>query len=193
MQRIEKDLPILSHTTAQAWNAWLVEQYAVSNGVWLRLYRKNSDTKTISYAEALDEALCFGWIDGQKNKYDEESWLQYFTPRRPKSMWSKGNTVHVERLIKENRMQPAGLREVEAAKVDGRWDAAYDSPKDMTVPVDFLQELQKDQRAYAFFKTLNKANTYAIAWRLRTAKKPETLEKRTKMILAMLARGEKFH
>lgn len=193
MQEIEKDLPILSFTTARVWNAWLVEQHAVSDGVWLRLYRKNSDTKTISYSEALDEAVCFGWIDGQKKKYDEDSWLQRFTPHRSKSIGSKRNTAHVARLIKERRMQPAGLREVETAQMDGRWDVAYDSSKDMTVPNDFLQELQKDQLAYAFFKTLNRANIYAIAWRLQTAKKHKTREKRMKIILAMLARGEKFH
>jgi uncharacterized protein YdeI (YjbR/CyaY-like superfamily) len=134
-----------------------------------------------------------GWIDGQKKAHDDYSWLQKFTPRRPKSGWSKMNTRHAERLIESEKMAPAGLKEVEAAKRDGRWKAAYDSFGNATVPIDFLKELAKDNKAKAFFETLNKTNLYSIAYRLQTAKKPETREKRMKAIIEMLARGEKFH
>lgn len=188
-----KDTPVKSFATAKEWSEWLAKHHDTSGGVWLQIFKKGSGKETVTYDEALDEALCFGWIDGQKRGYDETSWLQKFTPRRPKSLWSKRNREHVARLIEEKRMKPAGLKQVEAAKKDGRWDQAYDSPKKMEVPADFLKELKKDKRAYEFFKTLNKANTYAIAWRLQTAKKPETREKRMKAILAMLARGDKLH
>ena len=167
--------------------------HAKSPGVWLRMFRKNSGEKTISHDEALDEALCYGWIDGQADKYDEKSWIQKFTPRRSKSVWSKRNRERVEMLIKEKRMKPAGFHQVAAAKKDGRWDQAYDSPKNMAIPRDFLQELKKDKKAYAFLLTLNKANTYAIAWRLQTAKKPETRERRTKVLLEMLRLGKRLH
>ncbi len=192
MQREEKQ-PIVSFATAREWHAWLKTHHAQSNGIELRLFKKGSGERSVSYDEALDEALCFGWIDGQKQSYDEQSWIQKFTPRRPKSVWSKRNREHVARLAKEKRMMPAGLREVEAAKKDGRWDSAYDSQKNMEIPSEFLRELEKDKSAYAFFKTLNKANLYAIAWRLQTAKKPETREKRMKAMLSMLAEGKKFH
>lgn len=159
----------------------------------MRLFKKDSGVATVTYAEALDEALCHGWIDGQLDKYDDKSWLRKFTPRRPKSFWSKRNIEHVNRLIDAGKMKPAGLKEVEAAKADGRWGRAYDSPSAMQVPDDFLTELSKHKKAQAFFKTLNKANTYAIAWRLQTAKRPETRAKRMQAILAMLKRGEKLH
>jgi uncharacterized protein YdeI (YjbR/CyaY-like superfamily) len=179
--------------TPNAWRAWLAKNHAKSGGIWLRIFKKGSGKETVSYAEALDEALCFGWIDGQKDKYDESSWLQKFTPRRPKSVWSKKNRERVARLIEEQRMTQAGLAEVNAAKEDGRWDKAYDAASTMTVPADFLKELKKDKRAYEFFKTLNKANAYAIAWRLQTAKKPETRAKRMRVILKMMRDGEKLH
>ena len=148
---------------------------------------------SVSYAEALDSALCYGWIDAQKDKFDAESWLQRFCPRRPKSQWSKRNIVHVERLRKAKRMKVAGLAEVAAAKADGRWAAAYDPPSQHEVPADFLAALAKDKKALAFLAGLNRANTYAIAYRLQTAKKPETRVKRFDQILGMLKRGEKFH
>jgi uncharacterized protein YdeI (YjbR/CyaY-like superfamily) len=185
--------PTKSFKTAKEWREWLAKNHAKSGGVWLRIYKKGSGTRTVSYAEALDEALCFGWIDGQKAKYDESSWLQKFTPRRPKSIWSKKNREHVARLIKEKRMTAAGQKEVDAAKSDGRRDSAYDGASTMTVPEDFLKELKKDKRAYAFFKTLNRANTYAIGWRLQTAKKPETRERRKAQMLAMMREGRKLH
>jgi uncharacterized protein YdeI (YjbR/CyaY-like superfamily) len=177
----------------QSWSTWLEKNQAKSDGVWLRIYKKDSGKKTVTYAEALDEALCYGWIDGQKKAYDAESFLQKFTPRRPKSMWSKRNREHVMRLIKEKRMTNAGRAEIAAAKKDGRWVQAYDAPSTMTIPEDFLKVLKKDKKAYEFFKTLNKANTYGIAWRLQTATKPETRAKRMESLLAMMKEGKKLH
>jgi len=187
------DLPIISFKSPKDWASWLAKNHAKSNGIWLRLFKKDSGVATVTYAEALGEALCYGWIDDQLEKYDEKSWLRKFTPRRPKSVWSKRNIEHVNRLTDAGKMKPSGLKEVEAAKADGRWEKAYDSPSAMQVPDDFLKELAKDKKAQAFFETLNKANTYAIAWRLQTAKKSETRAKRMKAILEMLKRGEKFH
>ena len=186
-------LPIISFKSPKEWASWLAKNHAKSSGIWLRLFKKDSGVATVTYAEALDEALCYGWIDGQLDKYDEKSWLRKFSPRRPQSIWSKRNIEHVNRLTECGKMKPAGLKEVEAAKADGRWGRAYDSPSAMQVPDDFLKELAKDKKAKAFFETLNKANTYAIAWRLQTAKKPETRAKRMQAILEMLKRGEKLH
>jgi uncharacterized protein YdeI (YjbR/CyaY-like superfamily) len=188
-----KNAPIHTFSTGKAWRAWLAKNHHKPDRICLRFYKKASGKKSITHDEALDEALCFGWIDGRADKYDNESWVQKFTPRRPRSVWSKRNREHVARLIEEKRMTPAGLKEVEAAKKDGRWSAAYDSPKNMEVPGDFIRELKKDKKGYEFFKTLDKANTYAIAWRLQTAKKPETREKRMKALLEMLAQGKKLH
>jgi uncharacterized protein YdeI (YjbR/CyaY-like superfamily) len=147
----------------------------------------------VTYVEALDEALCFGWIDGQVKSFDELSWLQKFTPRRLKSQWSQRNTLHVERLIKAGAMSAAGLKAVEAAKADGRWQAAYSSPRNAIPPEDFLKELARNKKAKAFFESLNKANVYAIVYRLQTARKPETRKKRMQLILAMMRQGKKFH
>lgn len=163
------------------------------DGIWLRIYKKGVKVTSVSYEEALDQALCFGWIDGQKNPYDKNSWLQKFTPRRHRSGWSKKNTEHVARLIKSGAMAPAGLKAVEAAKADGRWKAAYASPKNAAPPEDFLKELVKNKKAKAFFESLNKANVYSIVYRLQTAKKPATREKRMTAILAMMEQGKAFH
>lgn len=187
------DYPIIPLDSQEKWEQWLADNYASSDGVWLQLFKKGSGKKTITRAEALDEALCYGWIDGQSKSYNSESWLQKFTPRRARSVWSKVNIQNVGRLIEAGKMKPAGLQQIEAAKLDGRWERAYDSPSASTVPDDFLQELDKDRKAKAFFETLNKTNTYAITYRLQTAKKPETREKRMKAILEMLAKGEKFY
>jgi len=187
------EFKMLSFETPQQWNDWLDKNHDTVNGIQMRLYKKDSGIKSINYAEALDEALCYGWIDGQKNSYDEKSWLQKFTPRRAKSGWSKRNTEHVERLIKERKMTPSGLKEIEAAKKDGRWEKAYDSQKNMQIPEDFLKELNKNKKAKTFFESLNKSNLYAIAYRLATAKKPETRQKRMEAILQMMIEGKKFH
>lgn len=192
-KRASARVEIAAFRSGREFRTWLVRHRAGSPGLWVRIYKKGSGVPTVTYAEALDEALCFGWIDAQKQPYDEHSWLQRFTPRRPKSGWSKRNTEHAERLIRSGEMTPAGLREVEAAKADDRWRAAYDSPARAAVPEDFLRLLAKNRRAHALFAGLNKANLYAIAYRLQTAKKPETRETRMRAIIEMLARGEKFH
>ena len=187
------DLPVIPFTTQEAWELWLDQNHSVSKGIWLQFFKKGTGITSVYYDEALDVALCYGWIDGQLKKYDEQSYIQRFTPRRPKSIWSKRNIDHIARLTNEGRMKPAGLKEAEAARTDGRWDIAYDSQSVMTAPDDFLFELSKDKKTFDFYEALNKANKYAIAWRLQTAKRPETREKRKKEILEMLAREEKFH
>lgn len=187
------DLPILSFKSQKDWASWLAKNHTASNGIWLRFFKKDSGVPSVTYAEALDEALCYGWIDGRLDPYDEKSWLRRFTPRRPRSPWSKRNIEHVNRLTAAGRMKPAGLQEAEAAKKDGRWDKAYDPQGAMEMPADFLQALAKDKKAKAFFESLNRANHYAIAWRLQTAKRPETRARRMQAILAMLKKGEKFH
>jgi uncharacterized protein YdeI (YjbR/CyaY-like superfamily) len=190
----DADTPVKSFSSSKQWKEWLAMNYATfDNGIWLRIFKKDSGEKTITYDEALDEALCFGWIDGQKKTNDEKSWLQKFTPRRSKSIWSKRNKARVALLIEEKRMQPSGLKEIETAKKDGRWDKAYDSPSQMEIPFDFLAILEKDRQAYEFFKTLNKANIYAIAWRLQTAKTLETREKRMRVLLEMMKNRQKLH
>ncbi len=189
----KKDVPTKSFASASAWGKWLAANYAKADGIWLRIFNKESGEKTVTYAEALDEALCYGWIDGQKKKFDSDSWIQKFTPRRARSIWSKRNIEHIERLTKEKRMKASGLKAFEEAQKDGRLAAAYDSPSNATPPDDFLKLLEKNKKAKAFFDSLNKTNKYAITWRLQTAKKPETREKRMNVILEMLAKGEKFH
>ncbi len=159
----------------------------------MKIYKKDSGISTITYAEALDEALCWGWIDSQKRSLDATAYLQRFGPRRAKSVWSKVNRTHIARLEKEGRMRHEGRTHVASAKADGRWAQAYDSGRDMTVPADFLHALAKHAKAAAFFKTLTKANIYAIGWRLQTAKKPETRARRMEAILAMLEKGDTFH
>ena len=183
----------IAFPSAREFEQWLAKNHAESTGIWLRFFKKNSGVLSVSYVEAVDAAICFGWIDGQLKKHDEKSWLRKFTPRRPKSVWSKRNRAHAERLMKVGKMHAAGLQEVEVAKEDGRWKAAYDSASEMEIPDDFVKELAKNKRAKAFFETLNRANVYAIVWRLQTAKKPETRQRRLATILAMLAKEQKFH
>lgn len=187
------DAPIKHFPSADAFEKWLSTNYEDQTGIWLHMYKKATGKPTVTYKEAVDIALCYGWIDGQSKSYDEESWIQRFTPRRARSIWSVVNKGHVARLIKEGRMREPGLKEIERAKADGRWEAAYDSPANMKVPEDFLAELKKNPEAMAFFEKLNKSNTYAIAWNLATAKKPETRAKRMQKYLDMMAKGEKIH
>jgi uncharacterized protein YdeI (YjbR/CyaY-like superfamily) len=189
----KNDSEIIAFPSAKEWERWLARMHTGSRGVWLRFFKKGSEVASVTHAEALAAALCYGWIDGQLKKHDEESWLHKFAPRRPKSVWSKRNRELVEQLADAGKMRPAGLKEVAAAKADGRWDRAYDSPSKMTVPEDFLNALSKNKKARKFFETLNKANTYAISWRLQTAKKPETREKRMQVIIEMLTKGKQFH
>ncbi len=183
----------LHFKTAADFRHWLKKNHLNSEGIWLRIFKKDSHEQSVTYADALDQALCHGWIDGQKKSFDKSSWLQKFTPRRPKSGWSQRNTQHAERLIKAGEMTPAGMQAVEAAKADGRWATAYASSRDANPPEDFLKELSRNKKAEAFFKTLTKANVYSIVYRLETAKTPETREKRMKMILAMMEQGKAFH
>jgi uncharacterized protein YdeI (YjbR/CyaY-like superfamily) len=189
----KNELKILSFKNPGEFEKWLAKNHNLPNAIWLRFFKKNSGEKTITYDQALDEALCYGWIDGQLKKYDDHSWIRKFTPRSSKSIWSKRNTDRIERLAAIGKMKPAGLAEVEKAKADGRWTRAYDSPGKMNIPADFMKELSKNKNAKTFFESLNRANKYSITWRLQTAKKPETREKRKKLILEMLSKGQKFH
>ena len=184
---------IKSFPSASAFRKWLTHYHDRTEGIWVRLFKKSSGEKSLTHAEALDEALCYGWIDGRANKFDDESWIQKFTPRGARSIWSKKNTDNIERLTSLGKMKFPGLEEVEKAKADGRWAKAYDSPKDMQLPDDFMKALSKNKKAKVFFETLNKTNKYAIGWRLQTAKKPETKEKRIKAIVEMLSKQQKFH
>lgn len=186
------DLPVKLFKNAAAWEKWLAA-HSDDKGVWLQIAKKGSGMTSVSYAEALEVALCHGWIDGQKKTFDAQCFAQRFTPRRPRSVWSKINVAKVETLIAAGRMQPAGLREMEAAKADGRWHAAYDSASNMEIPTELAAALAKNRKAAAFFETLNKTNRYAVCWRVQTAKKPETRAERVKKLVAMLARGEKIH
>ncbi|MBN9415854.1 bacteriocin-protection protein [bacterium SCN 62-11] len=190
---LKSELEILKFPDAAAFEVWLRENHAKSDGFWMLFAKKGAPTTSVTYAEAVEVSLCYGWIDGQAKSVDETSYLQRYTPRRARSIWSKINRVKVERLIEEGRMQPAGLAEIERAKADGRWEQAYDSPSTAQAPEDFLAELGKNPQAAAFFETLNATNRYAILWRLQTAKKPETRRNRMEKILGMLERGEKFH
>ena len=184
------DLPVILFAQQRDWAAWLGDNHTLSRGIWLQLAKKASGTQSITYAEALDVALCYGWIDGQKKSYDESSWLQKFTPRGAKSIWSKVNREKALALLDSGQMQPAGLAEVESARQDGRWDAAYDSQGTATVPDDLQAELDRNPAAKAFFATLNSRNRYAILFRIQTAKKAETRAKRIREFVGMLERHE---
>ncbi len=186
------ELPIRPFKTAKAWEAWLAK-HAGDSGVWLKIAKKDSGIATVTYAEALDVALCHGWIDGQKRSFDADWFLQRFTPRRPKGLWSKINIGHVERLVGAGRMQPAGQREVDAAKADGRWEAAYAGAATMTVPDELVAALAADAAARAFFDTLSKTQRYSICWRVHTAKTQQTRAARAQKLVDMLARGETVH
>jgi uncharacterized protein YdeI (YjbR/CyaY-like superfamily) len=186
-------VPVVLFENQEEWAAWLDDNHAASSGLWLRLAKKASDLTSVTYAEALEAALCYGWIDGQKQSYDDASWLQKFTPRRAKSIWSKINRAKAEELIRSGRMQPAGLAAVEAARQDGRWDVAYDSPGNATVPEDFQAELDKNEKAKAFFATLNSANRYAMLHRIQTARKAETRARRIQEFIRMLENDEKLY
>lgn len=188
-----KDIPILPFASKKKWADWLASQHDKSSGVWLKLAKKGSEIRSVTYDEALEAALCYGWIDGQKKGFDDKYWLQKFTPRGPKSIWSKINTGKVEKLIRSGEMKPAGLKAIDAAKQDGRWDAAYESQKNISVPDDFQAALDKNLKAKAFFTTLNSVNRYAILFRIHNAKRAETRVRRIQQFVEMLERGEKLH
>jgi uncharacterized protein YdeI (YjbR/CyaY-like superfamily) len=188
-----KGLPVQSFATKAQWSRWLATKGASSKGLWLKFYKKDSGHPTVSKAEAIEAALCHGWIDGQLNPFDETAWLVRFTPRTSSSKWSENNRKTAERLIKAGNMTAAGLAEVERAKADGRWDAAYASQSTATVPEDLAAALEAAPKAKAFFATLDSANRYAILYRTHGAKKPETRKARIEKFVAMLARGETIH
>jgi uncharacterized protein YdeI (YjbR/CyaY-like superfamily) len=187
------DLPTLLFATAADLEAWLEENFDKSDGLWLKIAKKGALEPSVTYAEALGLALCFGWIDSQKRGYDEEHFLQRFTPRRPRGRWSRINRDKAEELIAAGAMRPAGLAEVDAAKADGRWEAAYEGQRTAKVPDDLQRELDANEAAREFFASLDGANRYAIVYRLNEAKKPETRERRLRKFVAMLERGEKIH
>jgi uncharacterized protein YdeI (YjbR/CyaY-like superfamily) len=186
-------LPVVCFESADAWDAWLAAHYADSPGVWLKIAKKGSGGRSVSYSDALDVALCHGWIDGQKGRHDDEYWLQRFTPRKPGSRWSKINTERAEALIASGRMGPAGLREVERAQADGRWERAYASQSRIAVPEDLARALAANPRAAGFFATLDSANRYAVLYRIADAKRPETRAKRIDTFVAMLGEHKKIH
>jgi uncharacterized protein YdeI (YjbR/CyaY-like superfamily) len=190
---MKDDYPTLTFEDQAAWEAWLAEQGASAKGIWLKIAKKESGIPSVDYPAALEGALCYGWIDGQKAALDERFWLQKFTPRGPKSGWSKINCDKAEALIAAGRMQPAGLRQVELAKSDGRWESAYASQRSMGVPADLQLELDRHPAAADFFTRLDSANRYAVLYRVTTAKKPETRAARIQKLVAMLERGEKIH
>jgi uncharacterized protein YdeI (YjbR/CyaY-like superfamily) len=184
---------VLEFKTQRDWEKWLAKNSENPAGAWLRIAKKGSKNPTVSYAEALDVALCYGWIDAQKRAESESAWLQRFMPRQSRSIWSKINREKALALIGAGKMKPAGLAEVTRAQQDGRWDAAYDSPKTATVPADFQNALDANSAAKEFFRTISAANRYAILWRLQTAKKPETRARRIENFIQMLEKGETLH
>lgn len=187
------ELPIHHFARQQDWSAWLNENHITSPGVWLQLAKKGADMPSVSYGEAIEIALCFGWIDGQKQAHSAQFWLQKFTRRTDKSVWSKINKAKALALIKAGNMKPAGLKEIERAKINGRWDAAYDSAGKATVPGDFQSALDGNARAKDFFATLDSRNRYAVLFRIQTAKKAETRARKISQFVLMLERHEKVH
>jgi uncharacterized protein YdeI (YjbR/CyaY-like superfamily) len=187
------DIPTLSFASKKKWADWLARQYAKSPGVWLKLAKKNSGISSVTYDEALDIALCYGWIDGQKKGFDDKYWLQKFTPRGSKSIWSKINTEKAEKLIASGEMKPVGLKAIEAAKADGRWAGAYASQKNISIPEDFQAALDKNKKAKAFFTTLKSSERYSFLFRIHNAKKPETRKKRIQQFVDMLEKDLKIH
>jgi len=189
----DSGLPVSEFHSRGAWEAWLAGNHEQSAGVWLKIAKKGAGAATVSYADALEIALCFGWIDGQKGALDDEYWLQRFTPRRPRSRWSRINREKAAELIAAGRMRPAGLREVDRAKADGRWDAAYHGQAAITVPPDLEAALAGNGAARAFFATLNAANRYAILYRIQDARRPETRARRIAAYVTMLAEHRTVH
>lgn len=190
---LHKGLPTLACETAGRWEEWLADNHAGSTGIWLKLAKKGAPAKSVGKSEAIEIAIRYGWIDGQLDRYDEHAWLVRFTPRGPRSRWSEVNRTTASRLIDADRMHPAGMREVELAKADGRWAEAYPAQSKAAVPDDFAQALSKAPKARSFFETLRGANRYAVLYRLHNAKTPETRAKRIAEFVAMLARGETFY
>jgi uncharacterized protein YdeI (YjbR/CyaY-like superfamily) len=188
-----EDLPILLFGSPGELEVWLDENHDGSEGFWLKIAKKGAGVRSVTYAEALEIALCFGWIDSQKRGFDEAHFLQRFTPRRPRGRWSRINRDKAAELIASDRMRAAGMAEVEAAKADGRWEAAYAGQRTAEIPEDLQRELDRNEAAREFFATLDSANRYAILYRLEEAKKPETRERRLRKFIGMMERGERLH
>jgi uncharacterized protein YdeI (YjbR/CyaY-like superfamily) len=187
------NLPVVLFESEETWQKWLEENHTSSPGLWLKIAKKEGGKTSVSYAQALDVALCFGWIDGQKGALDDEYWLQRFTPRRKKSVWSVVNREKIDTLIAAGRMREAGLREVEAAKLDGRWDAAYQPSSRMTVPDDVQAALDANEAARKFWEGLNGTNRYAMLYRIQTVKKAETRQRKIVELIQMLTEGKKLY
>jgi uncharacterized protein YdeI (YjbR/CyaY-like superfamily) len=183
----------LTFASQAEWESWLGQNGGTSTGVWLRLAKKGAEQRTVTYEQAVESALCHGWIDGQKKAESEQYWLQRFSPRSAKSIWSKINKDKAEALIAAGRMQPSGLSEIDRARKDGRWEAAYTSASNSTVPDDLQAALDANPKAAKFFATLNSRNRYAILFRIQNAKKPETRARKIAEFIDMLKRGETFH
>ncbi|MFR9799582.1 YdeI/OmpD-associated family protein [Streptomyces sp. MS06] len=190
---MSRDLETVAFASAEAFEAWLGENHAASPGIWLKLRKKGPGITALDYAQALDVALCYGWIDGQKAKVDDEWWLQRFTPRKPRSKWSKVNREKAAALVEQGRMRPPGQAEVDRAKADGRWEAAYDGARTVTVPDDLAAALSAEPAAAAFFETLDRQNRYSILYWIHDAKRAETRARRIEKYVAMLVKGEKPH
>jgi len=190
---VDDDEPVLELADADAWEAWLEEHHGDERGVWLRIAKQGTGATTVTAAQALPVALCFGWIDGQRRALDATYFLQRYTPRRRRSPWSKINRETATALLEAGRMRPAGIAEIERAKADGRWAAAYDGQRTAQVPSDLQRALDADARAQAFFATLDSRNRYAILYRIADAKKPETRARRIATFVAMLAEGRTLH
>jgi uncharacterized protein YdeI (YjbR/CyaY-like superfamily) len=190
---LKEGLPIIHFESQEGWEAWLQKNHATSDGIWIKLAKKGSKIESVSRQEALDVAICYGWIDGQAASFDDSFWVQRFTRRRPKSNWSKINCQKVTELIAQGKMKAPGLKEVESAKQDGRWDRAYDSQSNMTVPDDLQKKLDENPRAREFFANLDSKNRYAVLYRIHDAKKPETRARRIEKFVTMLNEGKKIH
>lgn len=188
-----KDDLLVAFADQAAWREWLAANHDKQGAVWIKIAKKDSGVPSVTRDQALDEALCFGWIDAIAHPLDDKYYLQKYTKRRPKGTWSKRNVGKIAQLTAAGKMHQAGIAEVEAAKADGRWDMAYDSPTNMTMPQDFKVALEANPKAKAFYDTLNKTNVYAFLWRIQTAKRPETRQNRIAKFIAMLEQGETFH
>ncbi len=193
MPKASRDLPVVAFSSQHAFVVWLASQPADCRGLWLKIAKKASGIASISRAEAVDSALCHGWIDGQLDSFDGNYWLIRFTPRQPASKWSEINRARAQELVAHGRMRPTGLKEIERAKKDGRWDAAYAAQSTAQVPDDLARALAKSKKAKAFFETLDSKNRFAILYRVHSAKKPETRAARIEKFVAMLVEGETLH
>ena len=193
MPSTKSDTAATLFKSAKAFDAWLKKHHATSDGLWLKVAKKGADEPSVSYPEAVEIALCWGWIDGQKKGLDDQHFLQRFTPRRARSIWSKLNVDKVAALIEAGRIQPAGQAQIDAAKADGRWGKAYDSARTSSVPDDLQAALEADPKAKAFFATISASNRYAVLWRVQTAVKPQTRARRIAKLVEMLGHGEVVH